>query len=93
MAKTEKVNKPTIKINAIPLAVAIDGHSIALSGEGGSLVFFQTFPGQKIDNEIEAVGVVNLRLSIKQFKGLKDALEKTIADHEAKLERDRQKAK
>lgn len=86
-------NKPTeklaeLKIISKPLALAVDGNGITIHDTNtAELLFFQIT--KKLDGVIEAQGVANLRFSLPQLKALKDLLEKVIAEHESKTEKNK----
>lgn len=73
----------TLKLISKPLAMAIDGHIIAIRDDNASeITFFQIV--EQTNDSLNANGVSTLRMSLKQLTGLKDAIATTIENHEKK---------
>ena len=90
--KTKKTTRKQLRIISKPPAVGADGNSLTLTSDNfGDLLFFQIF--QKGEDFIEARGVSNVRMTLRQLKSLKELLERAITDHEKKIASEGQKAK
>lgn len=87
MAQSNDPKKPQgkqVKILSKPLAMVVDGHGIKLNNSMfGELFFFQISDQTK--ETIEVRGIANIRMTISQFKELKDAIDSLIKDHEKKV--------
>jgi len=83
-SKAEKATKKQLRITSKPPAIGADGNSLTLTSDNfGDLLFFQIF--QKGEDFVEARGVSNVRMTIKQLKALSELLTMAIADHEKKM--------
>ena len=82
--KPKKATNEQLRILSKPPAVGADGNSLTLTSDNfGDLLFFQI--SQKGENFIDARGVANVRMTLKQLKALKGLLEMAITDHEKKM--------
>lgn len=90
-------NKPnpatnTLKLIQKPLAIVTDGHVVNIHNDNnGELIFFQI--SEKVGNELHAIGVTNIRMTVEQFKILKTVIENTLKDYEEKKQKETAKAK
>lgn len=64
--------------------IAVDGSNIKVNRQGyGDLTFIQV--AGEVNNVIDVIGVASVRLTLNQFKNLRDTLTKVIEDHEKKV--------
>ena len=87
MAQSDNPKKPQgkqVKILSKPLAMVVDGHGIKLNNSTfGELFFFQI--SEETKETIEIRGIANIRMTISQFKELKNAIDHLINEHEKKI--------
>lgn len=80
----EPKKKEELKLLSKPPTLAVDGNAIGLNDKNyGDLTFFQI--AQKVDNIVQANGVASIRMTLEQFKLLRDSLIKVIEEHEKKM--------
>lgn len=73
-----------LKLLSKPPTLAVDGNFIGLNDKNyGDLTFFQI--SNQTDEIVEANGVSSVRMTLEQFKLLRDSLIKIIEEHEKKM--------
>lgn len=73
-----------LKLLSKPPTLAVDGNFIGLNDKNyGDLTFFQI--SNQTKEVVEANGVASIRMTLEQFKLLRDSLIKVIGEHEKKM--------
>ncbi|MCL5019779.1 MAG: hypothetical protein M1426_04840 [Patescibacteria group bacterium] len=82
----EPVKGQELKLLSKPPTLAVDGNFIGLNDKNyGDLTFFQI--SNQTDKVVEANGVASIRMTLEQFKLLRDSLIKVIDEHQKKTEK------